>query len=338
MRFLIVGAGAVGGYFGARLLQSGADVTFLVRPTSADRLRREGLTIRSDLGDTQSAVATVTSDQAPAPHQGQSSFDVILLACKAYHLAEVIDDIRPWVAADTAVLPLLNGLRHLDRLRDAFGSEQVLGGCCHIGVTRGAAGVIQHLNRLHSITFGELSGQTTMRLGRLADALGRTTLDAHPSDRILQEMWNKLVMLATFAGITCLMRAPIGVINACAEGSGLITALLEECETIATAAGFPPALAMVSPSFDHFRRALRADDHAPRPAGRRPWPHDARRPSQRPHLTRNVEQAGDAGDLRGHHLPDARAHRRDQFLRRGNRADHRTARGMRDHRIPRAVG
>ncbi len=234
MRILVVGAGAVGGYFGGRLLQAGRDVTFLVRPRRAALLARHGLSIRSPVGDFHHpAPPLVTEDRLAEP------FDLVLLSCKAYDLDGAVASFAKAVGPQTAILPLLNGMRHLDVLADRFGAERVLGGLCVISATLDADGRIIHLNDLHSLTFGELDGSRSPRIEKIASALLGAEFDARLSDEILQDMWEKWVFIATAAGITCLMRAAIGDIVA-AGAADLASALLDECAAIAADQGFPP--------------------------------------------------------------------------------------------------
>src|SRR5579864_1141810 len=127
MRFLVLGAGAVGGYFGGRLAEAGQDVTFLVRAPRAAALAENGLRIESPLGDFHVPVKVATADRVGGP------YDVIILTAKHYDLDGAIDAIRPGVGRSTAILPLLNGLLHLDRLDRAFAAEQVLGGVAYVG-------------------------------------------------------------------------------------------------------------------------------------------------------------------------------------------------------------
>ena len=149
MRFLVLGAGAVGGYFGGRLAEAGRDVTFLVRPPRAAVLAEHGLKVESQLGDFQVPVKTVTADRVGGP------YDVVLLTAKHYDLDAAIEAIRPGVGPDTAVLPLLNGLVHLDKLEAAFGPERVLGGVAYVGAVLQPDGSIRHVNRLSGIAQGE---------------------------------------------------------------------------------------------------------------------------------------------------------------------------------------
>ena len=233
MRILIVGAGAVGGYFGARLLEAGRDVTFLLRPGRAAQLAATGLAIRSPCGDVSLA----------APHclvgEVAGAFDVVVLSCKAQALAGAVDAMAPAVGEGSVVLPLLNGMAHLDVLDARFGAARVLGGECLISATLDDAGRVVHLNRAHTLLFGERDGAPTERGAAIAAAFEGAGFDGRRSDAIVQEMWEKWVFIASLAGITCLMRAPVGAIAA-AGGTGLALALLDECASVAAAHGFAP--------------------------------------------------------------------------------------------------
>ncbi len=237
MRTLIVGAGATGGYFGARLAEAGADVTFLVRPARAAKLAADGLNVRSPLGDLHLPdPPTVTADKLA----GAGRFDLILLSCKAYDLDSAVADLAPAVGPDTAILPVLNGMSHLDVLDARFGAERVLGGSCAIAATLAPDGAIRHMSELCSITYGERDGSRSSRI-EAVDALMRgLKFQPRLSDVILQEMWEKWVFLATLAGATTLMRASVGDIVAAPGGTALITALHAECTSVAAASGFEP--------------------------------------------------------------------------------------------------
>ena len=237
MRILVVGAGGIGGYFGGRLLDAGRDVTFLVRPKRAELLARNGLVIRSALGDVDRAhPPTVTADALHDP------FDLVLLSCKSYDLESAVADLAPAVGANTAIIPLLNGMRHLDVLDARFGAAHVLGGLCFISTTVGPNGEILHLNRAHQLTFGERDGTRSARVERIVAAFEGATFEARPSDAIVQAMWEKWVFIAAGAGITCLMRSAVGDVVA-AGGADVSLALHDECAAIAAAAGFAPGAA-----------------------------------------------------------------------------------------------
>jgi 2-dehydropantoate 2-reductase len=240
MRVLVVGAGAIGGYFGGRLLQAGRDVTFLVRPHRAAELADKGLIIKSPRGDfTQRAPATLLAENVRQP------FDLVLLSCKAYDLAVAMESFAAAVGPDSLVLPLLNGMRHLDLLDERFGRSHILGGQCVIAVTLDAQRTVVHLNDSQMLSFGERDGGMSDRIRSVADILDNAGFDARLSDHIVQEMWDKWVLLATLAGITCLMRAAIGDIVSSPGGSELIRSLLEECRAIAAAEGHAPQAAFL---------------------------------------------------------------------------------------------
>ncbi len=248
MRILVVGAGAIGGYFGGRLLQAGRDVVFLVRPRRAAALAKHGLSIHSRLGDFHvPAPPVVTEEGLDGP------FDLVVLSCKAYDLEGAIASFATAVGPQTAILPLLNGMRHLDVLADRFGVERVLGGQCVISAMLDADGGIVQLNDLHALTFGELDGAPTQRIEAIDTVLSGARFDARLSEEIRLDMWEKWLFIATAAGITCLMRAAIGDIVA-AGAADLVTGLLDECAAIATAQGYPPR----QPALERARAAFTA--------------------------------------------------------------------------------
>jgi 2-dehydropantoate 2-reductase len=233
MRVLVVGAGAIGGYFGGRLLAIGRDVTFLVRPKRAAKLAETGLVIKSPQGDFHAAAPqTVTADTLQAP------YDLIVLSCKAYDLDSALGDLAPAVGPATMILPLLNGMGHMDRLDARFGADHVLGGQCAISTTLDADGRILHLNELHALTFGERSGERTPRIEAVGALFDGANFQARLSATIVQEMWDKWVFIAAGAGITCLMRASVGDIEA-GGGADLAAALFDEAASIAAASGHP---------------------------------------------------------------------------------------------------
>src|ERR1700682_4417210 len=166
MRILVVGAGAIGGYFGGRMLQAGRDVTFLVRPRRAAELADAGLVIKSPNGDvTLKNPPTVQADKLT------EKFDVVLLSCKAFDLDDAIRSFAPAVGAQTAIIPLLNGMRHLDVLDESFGKGRVLGGLCGIAVTLDEhRHVVQLTPVFQSLTFGERDGTMSKRVRDLAEA------------------------------------------------------------------------------------------------------------------------------------------------------------------------
>ena len=240
MRILIVGAGATGGYFGGRLLQAGQDVTLLVRERRAAMLAQHGLRIRSARGDADiAAPPTVTATASGDP------FDLVLLACKAWDLPRAIEDIVPAMGERSVVLPLLNGMRQLDLLDARFGTARVLGGQCAIAATLDDDGTVRHLNRMHHLGFGERDGSDSERVRRIAQAMAGANFDARASHHVVQDMWDKWVFLASLAGITCLMRAPVGDIVAAPGGREAVLAMLDDGRRIAAACGHEPGAAVI---------------------------------------------------------------------------------------------
>ena len=234
MRILILGAGATGGYFGALLAKAGVDVTFLVRPKRREQLNADGLKVKSHLGDVTTPVATITRDEI------SNTFDAVILSPKAYGLADAIDTIRPAVGDATLILPLLNGMRHLDDLDDVFGPSRVLGGTCHISVALDGDGTIRHLSPFGSLTQGPRTGDQREAAMRLQKELERGGFDARYADDVIGAMWEKWFFLATLAGSTCLMRASVGEIIRTDEGGRFMSGMLDECSAVAKACGHAP--------------------------------------------------------------------------------------------------
>ncbi|MEU4495482.1 ketopantoate reductase family protein [Streptomyces sp. NPDC023998] len=240
MRILVVGAGATGGYFGARLAQAGRDVTFLVRPRRAATLRERGLRI-TGLGEEEViAPQLVTAPELSAP------YDLVLLSVKATALKQAIDDVAPAVGQQTAIVPLLNGLAHLAELNTRFGTQPVLGGVAKIITTLNDEGDIVRLAPLANLTIGEQDGGPSPRVEAIHTLLDDAGIDANASTDIIAAMWHKWVFITTIAAVTCLMRGTIGDINATAGGSSLGPAVLAEAATVSAAAGFPVPTAQLT--------------------------------------------------------------------------------------------
>ncbi|MGH7043955.1 MAG: 2-dehydropantoate 2-reductase [Acetobacteraceae bacterium] len=233
MRILILGAGGIGGYFGGRLADAGADVTFLVRPRRAAQLAADGLVVKSPHGDIARPVRTIGAEALG----GEAPYDLVLLTCKAYDLDPAMAAIAPAVAAGAAVLPMLNGLRHLERLDAAFGGDAVLGGLCHIAATLTAEGEVRHLNKLHALTLGPRRPSQAPLVAAFAAAAKPARFELRVSEDPIQDMWEKFVLLATMAAMTCLMRANVGQIMQADDGEALMNEALAETNAVAGAAG-----------------------------------------------------------------------------------------------------
>jgi 2-dehydropantoate 2-reductase len=232
MKILVLGAGAVGGYFGGRMAEAGADVTFLVRPARAELMAKNGLRIQSRAGDLTLAAKCVVQAQVRA------DYDVVMFTAKAYDLDSAMDAIAPAMAGRAVVLPLLNGMAHLDALAARFGAGKVLGGVAYIASTLAADGTIRHLNDFHRIAFGPRHAAQDGVCGAFSAAAAGAKSEFKRTDAIEQAMWDKWVFLATLAGINCLMRGSIGDVTATGSGAALALALLGECAAVAQAEGF----------------------------------------------------------------------------------------------------
>jgi 2-dehydropantoate 2-reductase len=240
MRILIVGAGAVGGYFGARLAAAGRDVTFLVRERRAEQLRAIGLQVKSPNGDLTLAPADLKLVSAQEVASTKSAYDLILLSTKAYALEAAMEDFAPAVGAQTAILPVLNGMRHLEVLSKRFGAEHVLGGSSRIVADLDAEGRVLHIEPLQDLAFGELDKRVTPRIEAIAKTLHGAGFEDILMPDIVAFMWHKWTLLASLAGITCLLRGSIGEIARVPFGIETEQALLHETAAIASASGYTP--------------------------------------------------------------------------------------------------
>src|SRR5882757_4292421 len=205
MRVLVVGAGAIGGYFGGRMLQAGRDVTFLVRPRRAAELAEAGLVIKSPSGD-----VTLKDPPTVQAEKLSEKFDVVLLSCKAFDIEDAIKSFASGVGPTTAIIPLLNGMLHLDLLDQRFGPERVLGGLCSIAATLNEAREVVQLGPMQSLNFGERNGAMSDRVRAIAEVFSSGNFGSVASEHIMQDMWEKWVFLASLAASTCLMRTSVG--------------------------------------------------------------------------------------------------------------------------------
>jgi 2-dehydropantoate 2-reductase len=281
MRILVVGAGAIGGYFGGRLLQAGRDVTFLVRPKRASELASAGLVIKSPNGDvTLKNPPTVQADKLA------EKFDVVLLSCKAFDLDDAIKSFAPAVGPDTAIIPMLNGMKHLDTLDEKFGKERVLGGLCAIAATLNEKREVVQLQPMQSLNFGERDGRMSDRVKAIDEAFKGAINGATASQNIMQDMWEKWVFLSSLAASTSLMRTSVGNILAAPGGRDFLLGMLDETSAIAAAAGYAPG----GPFFERVKGNDRLDvpRHQGGPPGR------GRPRHRRPHRARRCRQGAGA--------------------------------------------
>jgi 2-dehydropantoate 2-reductase len=242
MRIVIVGAGATGGYFGAQLAQAGRDVTFLVRAGRAATLRERGLRLvgadGAGLVQVQPQLVTAAG-LADAAAAGPASYaETVLLTVKAAGLDSAIDDVRPAIGPGTTIVPVLNGLRHLDTLNAAFGPERVLGGVAIVATQLDDQGDIVVLNDAASLTIGAQDGSRADAARRTGELLGGAGFPVTVSDNILAAMWAKWAFIASVGAATCLLGGTAGEIAA-AGGAPVARAIVAEAYQVAAAAGYP---------------------------------------------------------------------------------------------------
>ncbi|MCW0234804.1 MAG: 2-dehydropantoate 2-reductase [Ferrovibrio sp.] len=249
MRLLVVGAGSTGGYFGGRLAQAGRDVTFLVRPGRAAQLQKGGLQIVSPHGDVILTPRLVTADRIDGP------YDAVILTVKAYSLEAALDDLAPAVGPDTMILPVLNGMRHVDAIRARFGARALIGGLCRIPAQLDEQGRVIQMGKFQDLAYGEMDGSASARIAALDAVLTNAGFDAKLTPHIEREMWEKWTLLAALGGICCLMHGTVGEVAAAPGGRDFALDLIDEVVAAVTAVGKAPTEAFVANTKDTLTRA-----------------------------------------------------------------------------------
>ncbi|TRY26046.1 2-dehydropantoate 2-reductase [Brevibacillus sp. LEMMJ03] len=234
MKVLVLGAGAVGGYFGARLAENGGDVTFLVRERRRRQLLERGLRVQSVHGDIH-----LEQPQLIVAGEAAGPFDVVILSNKAYHLHDSLEAIAPYVGEQTAVVPLLNGIAHMELLWERFGRERVLGGLCFIETTLNEDGDVVQTSPTHEAVFGEWDGGRSERVDAMERAFAGTAASFRASANIQRDMWHKYLFITTLSGMTTLMNAAVGPIRDAAYGVELTRQLAEEVASVMRALHAP---------------------------------------------------------------------------------------------------
>lgn len=226
MKILSVGAGGIGGYFGARLVEKGEDVTFLVRPSRKQALTESGLSIKSIHGDFSFSPTLLTA--ADTNHE---TFDLVLFTTKSYQLHQAIEDVRPFVHEKTIILPLLNGVAHFEQLKQEFG-DRVIGGLCFIESSIADDGSILQESPVHRLVYGEWDGQESERMKQLQGTFADTRTDFVYSGQVDTEIWHKYLFITAASGITTLFRSAVGPIRDSDQGYAFIQEVLDECALI----------------------------------------------------------------------------------------------------------
>lgn len=233
MRILVLGAGAIGGYYGGRLVEKGEDVTFLVRPKRKNHLEKNGLGIQSVFGDFSFQPKLISA------YEDVSPFDIVLVSTKAYHLDDAIEDLKPFVGEHTVILPLLNGVAHFNVLKEVFGTDKVIGGLCFIETTLNDEGNIVQTSPIDRLVYGEFKQLDTERMHQIEQVFNGTKANFSLSNHIEKEIWQKYLFITVMSGVTSLLRAPIGPIRESDGGELFIKRLFTEVELIMKKHGAP---------------------------------------------------------------------------------------------------
>lgn len=234
MRIAVMAAGAVGGYFGARLAQAGHEVAFVARGRQLEALRAHGLRVESPLGDMHLPNVEATDEPAKI-----GTVDLVLFSVKLWDTLEAAEAIKPLLGAGTAVASFQNGVVKDDILRQALGAGHVIGGVCYIAATIAEPGVIRHSGTIQKLVFGEYGGSLSPRVGQFRDACADSGIDAEVSDQIERAIWEKFVFLVGVSGITCLARSPIGPIRDHPRSRAFLHDVMEEVVQVARAQAVP---------------------------------------------------------------------------------------------------
>lgn len=230
MNILILGAGGIGGYFGAHLLRAGASLSFLVRPARAAQIAANGLVVESPGGSFSVPARTVTAETL------RPGYDLVLLAPKAYDLDDALSTLDAGLG-DAVLLPFLNGIDHLDALDRRYGRARVMGGVAHIAATLTPQGVVRQLSGLHKLTVGARDPAHAALAGDFIALCRQAPFDSALAEDITQVLWIKWAFLATLAGMTTLCRASVGRIVATPWGDGLMRQMYAECCAVAAGSG-----------------------------------------------------------------------------------------------------
>lgn len=243
MKILILGAGGIGGYFGAQLLRSGADVTFLVREKRQALIAAEGLRIETPHGNfTVPAPSVTASSVTPI-------YDLIVLAPKSYDLDDALVSLGNAVGR-AIVLPFLNGIDHLDVLDQKFGRAAVMGGVAHIAATLTETGAVRQLTEMHRLTVGPRAPAHAALAREFVALCKKARFDSIYAEDIEQVLWDKWVFLAALAGMTTLCRGSVGEILATPYGDHLIRQMYDECCAVAGRSGHIPGPAAMANALD----------------------------------------------------------------------------------------
>lgn len=234
MRIAIIGAGGVGGYFGAKLAKAGEDVTFIARGAHLAAMREHGLKILSGNGDFILHPVKATDDAASV-----GSVDLVMIAVKLWSTEESIATARALMGPTSTVVSFQNGVDAEEQLLEAFGADRVIGGVANIAALIESPGVVRHNGTMALLQVGSLDGRPSPAVDALASAAKRAGFDLKVSDDILKSIWEKFVFLASLSAMTALTRMPLGPLREDPDTRALFTQLAEEVVAVGRAKGVP---------------------------------------------------------------------------------------------------
>ena len=226
MKILVLGVGGIGGFFGGYLHESGADVTFLVRPKRKALLITDQLKVISPLGNLNLDPKLILAEEL------KPVYDIILISCKTYDLDQAIIDLRP-TKGRGLIIPLLNGITHMKKLDKEFGQDNIMGGVAHISSTVNEDGTIEHFSEFKKLTFGNRDLSKNNAVKEFAEVCAKTKFDVVLSEDINLDLWKKWVFISTVAGATTLFSCSLGEIVRNDFGKKIIIDLFNECRSIA---------------------------------------------------------------------------------------------------------
>ncbi len=241
MKIAMMGSGGVGGYYGARLAQSGNQVTFIARGKHAEAMRKSGLRVRSELGDAHVSPVRVVENPAEAGVQG-----LVVVAVKLWDSESAAQALGPMIGAQTIAVSLQNGVDKDEVLAQQAGREHVIGGVTHIGAVIAEPGVIAHTGKMARVTIGELDGSRSARVERVAETFRKAGVETVISEDIRRSTWEKFVLLTALSGMTALTRKPVGAVREHPATRAMLLDALRETAEVARAEGamleenFPP--------------------------------------------------------------------------------------------------
>lgn len=231
MKIAAIGAGGVGGYFGARLQQAGHDVAFIARGRHLAAIRENGLTVESPYGNANLKVKVYERPAEIAP------VDVVMFAVKLWDTPAAAESIRPLLSGGGVVIPFQNGVESIEALRKVFGERPVMGGSAYIASRISAPGVIEHIGEMCRLQFGALLPEQRPAAQRFLEACKEAKINAELADDVTRTIWEKFVFLVAVSSATAVSRAPLGVVRADPDLRRLFEQAMRETWTVGRARG-----------------------------------------------------------------------------------------------------